>query len=619
VNSILVRCEDPPKEAWADLEADCDKSIDLRAFAGNPNLRFESLGKRLHESLNPLAADLARVGAYVYAADRLVTRGGEVDVFGEKWSRSFTFVVPVSDDHLWQSAPVRVALQDALAFVSEDRYEFRFVKGPALGRGEAALFRDDRFLQTDSVALFSGGLDSLAGVVFDFVHDGRRPVLVSHYGPTVTSRGQKLLVDSLGKRFREWDPPHAPVWINFIEPRQQEYTQRSRSFLYLSLAAAVAHQLGKREVSVYENGIVSINLPISAETVGARLTRTTHPEFVRRMRLFLEALLDTPVQIRTPFAWLTKKDVAVLLADAGSADLIAGTTSCGRTFMKTKIEPQCGVCSQCLDRRVALEAARLQDHDTNYRYDMYTSPLGEVEEKARAKAMALGFAQMYTKMANLTPDQFLADYPEVLDLAHGSQQDPEEVGLRVYELYQRQAEVVRQALSLADERTRSARLAGMLPKDCLLQMVYGGQHTEEPLSQLARKIGEIAEECLPRCFASEQPRDEAAVRDALHSQLAAAGQQIAKECPVVSFLVVKQAKPDLSAAGGRLFVEVKYPRESRHRGAIAEEIGSDLTQYRDAGATVLFVVYDPHHKIMERRAFVREIETHEGAFARVIS
>ena len=71
---------------------------------------------------------------------------------------------------------------------------------------------------------------------------------------------------------------HVPVLVTRRESlRVQEYTQRSRSFLYAALACTVARLFANSKVRFFENGVVSINLPISEQVVGARATRTTHP------------------------------------------------------------------------------------------------------------------------------------------------------------------------------------------------------------------------------------------------------------------------------------------------------------------------------------------------------
>ncbi|MDA2915155.1 hypothetical protein MYX77_14610, partial [Acidobacteriia bacterium AH_259_A11_L15] len=82
-------------------------------------------------------------------------------------------------------------------------------------------------------------------------------------------------------------PLHIPVWINKDEALGREPTQRSRSFLYASLATAVAGVFGLRRIRFYENGVVSLNLPISAQVIGARATRSTHPKALKAFeRLF---------------------------------------------------------------------------------------------------------------------------------------------------------------------------------------------------------------------------------------------------------------------------------------------------------------------------------------------
>jgi hypothetical protein len=58
------------------------------------------------------------------------------------------------------------------------------------------------------------------------------------------------------------------------------------SFLYAALACVVARLFGKTRIRFFENGVVSINLPISEQVVGARATRTTHPVVLERFRRF---------------------------------------------------------------------------------------------------------------------------------------------------------------------------------------------------------------------------------------------------------------------------------------------------------------------------------------------
>ena len=60
-----------------------------------------------------------------------------------------------------------------------------------------------------------------------------------------------------------------------------EKTQRTRSFLFASLAFVLARMFGKERFTFFENGVISFNLPIAGDVLGARATRTTHPRVIR--------------------------------------------------------------------------------------------------------------------------------------------------------------------------------------------------------------------------------------------------------------------------------------------------------------------------------------------------
>src|SRR4029079_19728596 len=65
-------------------------------------------------------------------------------------------------------------LAHALAFLTTDRWTFRFIAGGAAPSPPAQVFRPPE----KSVVLLSGGLDSLSGVI-DLVARGDRPVAIS--------------------------------------------------------------------------------------------------------------------------------------------------------------------------------------------------------------------------------------------------------------------------------------------------------------------------------------------------------------------------------------------------------------------------------------------------------
>ncbi len=197
---------------------------------------------------------------------------------GRDWRRHFRFVVPVRNPILWSRPDLLGALTDTLAFMSEDDFGFEFVQhnapapfaryldlGPARGKQFAL----------DEVLLFSGGMDSLCGALTELQeHPRKRLLLVSHQSSTKMATRQKALATALHERFPE-RVLHVPVRAGITDVTPREFTQRTRSFLFSAIAAAAG--AGQRRILFYENGVVSFNLPIAGQIIGARASRTTHP------------------------------------------------------------------------------------------------------------------------------------------------------------------------------------------------------------------------------------------------------------------------------------------------------------------------------------------------------
>ena len=92
-----------------------------------------------------------------------------------------------------------------------------------------------------------------------------------------------------------------------------ENTLRSRSFLYATLACVVARLFGNDRIRFFNNGAMSINLPISAQLVGARATRTTHPLSLEHFRKFLSVAIGSTFEVDNLFIWKIKPEVVQLM------------------------------------------------------------------------------------------------------------------------------------------------------------------------------------------------------------------------------------------------------------------------------------------------------------------
>lgn len=240
----------------------------------NVTVRLHDIAKRLVADVPDLLVDLLEVAAYVYSADWGTGRGGNIQQkFGEAWRRRFHFVIPVRDPDAWTDPDVRNALSETLGFLSEDEYHFDFVARTDTSGMQPYLDYDGNrkraSFKPDAVILFSGGLDSLAGVVETVIGEGRSAVLVSHHSSTKIVARQRHLVGEL-KKMAPDKVFHVPVKVDKKGKIEKEFTLRSRSFLFAALAMVIGRMFGKARVRFFENGVVSLNLPILPQVVGAR-------------------------------------------------------------------------------------------------------------------------------------------------------------------------------------------------------------------------------------------------------------------------------------------------------------------------------------------------------------
>ena len=238
------------------------------------------------------------------------------------------FRIPVRNPDLWNSPAIKDELIETLSFLSEDEYYFDFVKLRSQPPTQKHL--EFNMSWPDEVVLFSGGLDSLGGAVHEAVVDKRKVALVTHKStPKLARRHGKL--QELLKQHADSPPLHIPVTINKAKSLGREYTQRSRSFLYMALGSTVAQMVGLSRVRFYENGIVSFNLPPSPQVIGARATRTTHPRVIDGFGGIISTLAGKQFVVENPFLWKTKTDIVRTIAEAGCAEMIKFTTSCTHT------------------------------------------------------------------------------------------------------------------------------------------------------------------------------------------------------------------------------------------------------------------------------------------------
>ena len=433
----------------------------------NVSLYISDIRSQLLKDINPSFHDLVEIATYVYCADQAITRGSDgVDNFGENWRRRLFFRIAVRNPDLWNSSPLKGQLIETLSFLSEDEYHFDFVKLKKQPPTQQHFEFDVD--PPEEVMLFSGGLDSLGGAIQEAVTNSRKIMMVTHKSTQKLNRRHRKLLELLSKEATH-QPLHIPVVINKIKSLGREYTQRSRSFLYAALGATVAHMFKLSRIRFYENGIISFNLPISSQVVGARATRTTHPQVINGFAKIFSALAGKPFSVENPFLWKTKTEVINDIVKAGCADTIKFSTSCAHTWEMTKLHTHCGKCSQCIDRRFAILAAGAQEYDPAEAYGVDLLVGERVEGEPRT--MMAAYAETANEVADITAFDFFGRYGETARVLKHLNGSADSIALQIYELHRRHAKCITKVVDDAISQNRIAIRKRQLPESCLLRLV----------------------------------------------------------------------------------------------------------------------------------------------------
>jgi 7-cyano-7-deazaguanine synthase in queuosine biosynthesis len=449
----------------------------------NVTLEIQHLPQQLQRPIPTAFRDLLDIATYVYTADQATTRGGVgVDVFGANWRRHFEFHIPVRMPDFWNSNEVKTTLRNTLEFLSDDNFDFTFY--PAREDQlcpdyfQKSLF-DESATEPEGVALFSGGLDSLAGAVEAAIEHKQRLMLVNHRPTPKLNTIHRKLEELLAKKAGGFRPRHLHVEINKSRHLNREYTQRTRSFLYVALGATVARMMGHQSVRFFENGVVSMNLPVCAQVVGSAATRTTHPRTLNCFGDLLTRVAGVPFTVGNPFIWDTKGQVVGKILKAECGELISHSISCAHTWLFTKKHPHCGTCSQCIDRRFGIIAAGAEAFEDagGYVTDIFTGARSK-EEDRMMMATYVERANQVKKLSGV--GDLMTRFPESVRLLGDLQEKPIAAAEKVLTLYKRHATEVSTVVDRMLERNVAAIRERTLPKDCLLRIVYESGASDGP-------------------------------------------------------------------------------------------------------------------------------------------
>ena len=346
-----------------------DLEQDLRLLADVP---WRSLPAR------PTARgmDLLNIAAGVYAADRAVKRkacaGNDIGI------RSFRLCFAVQDFAFWQRAEVTDAIEELLSFLTDENWLVSFEQANALPAFPQIPLAFPLTQRPQRIALYSGGLDSAAGLANRLMagfHDYLL-VTVGHQSKIRARCAQQI--NRLSDLTNTLPQLHATLIAHLIggsekkRMRQQEGSQRSRAFLFCAAAAVAAQSCEIEEIEMFENGVGAINLPLMpGMLIGGLATRGAHPTFLKLMGRLATAVAEHPIRYSLPFATWTKSEMLVQLKQHGLESWAQLSESCVHTSLRDSKAKHCGQCPACIERRQAFAAAKIAEKISDqYKVDL---------------------------------------------------------------------------------------------------------------------------------------------------------------------------------------------------------------------------------------------------------
>jgi 7-cyano-7-deazaguanine synthase in queuosine biosynthesis len=297
--------------------------------------------------------DFLHLALAVYTIDQTVSR--QVNGF-QGWSRHFKVYFPVNDLETWQA--VGTLLELYISFLSGDKWEFVFRENEEIRRSTP------RILQTPQnftkVSLLSGGLDSFIGAV-DQLSRRDKTMFVSHYKTGTESSTQEKIVEALRAKFGDDNFVSRRFYVQPIQNHtsaQKENTSRARSLLFIALGLTVANDLGPEiPLILPENGLISLNVPLTKTRLSSHSTRTTHPFFIDGLSRITQ-MLSISNPIINLYRFKTKGEMMRECADPEFLQQVTKETiSCSHPEQSryAGMPPglNCGYCVPCIIRQAA--------------------------------------------------------------------------------------------------------------------------------------------------------------------------------------------------------------------------------------------------------------------------
>ena len=220
----------------------------------------------------------------------------------------------------------------------------------------------------DTILLFSGGLDSISGYLFEEEkYRNAKFLFVNH--------GISKLIPEVEKQLRELGRLDDLIVVN--TNTGGDYLQQTRGFLFITIAAVFADLLNARKIVVSECGVTKYR---PSESIADEITKTTHPHMINVAKnIYQEFGID--LEIYFPFDDSTKTEIMAKCGD--QIDLLKRTVSCRIGTRKDIMnKKECGHCMACVMKHISLSYYTGEKQDIFF-LDPLTHNIGDSETDAR--------------------------------------------------------------------------------------------------------------------------------------------------------------------------------------------------------------------------------------------
>ncbi len=329
------------------------------------------------------ALDLFYISLMVYFADRKVSRTEYID----NWTRGFKLYIPVLNVEKWNDN--KALLENMVSYLSGDIWKFEF-RERNLNETENKILRTidnkykNRKFSPNAFCMLSGGLDSFIGAI-DLLTHSRNIGFVGHYGG---GKGVKPFQEKINELLKVEYGLTGNEFFNFHAAplKGVEDSTRTRSLMFFAHAIILA-SCSKKDIQLFipENGLISLNIPLTNTRLGSSSTRTTHPYYMKLLQTLLTNL-GIRITLKNPYQFLTKGEMMINCSNANFIkENYKFTMSCshpdqGRYQKETK-PLHCGTCLPCTIRRASIHTAYNEDKSF-YRDNDYKENKAQIELKS---------------------------------------------------------------------------------------------------------------------------------------------------------------------------------------------------------------------------------------------